>query len=241
MAMPERTSSDRVFALIEAGDVTALRAVLAEDPSAAEARRADGPSALLWACYQGESEALATLLEANPRLDVYEAAALGRTDALRAELDRDPGLAVAFAPDGFTALGLASFFGNRDAVELLLARGARVNDASRNRMRVAPLHSALAGSDSTIAELLVGAGADVNAVQADGYTPLHEAAQNGDQAMAERLVHAGADLQALLDDGSTPADSARKAGHPALAAWLDGLSGEPQAPRSADKPLVRGR
>jgi ankyrin repeat protein len=223
MAMPERTPSDRVFALIEAGDVTALRAVLADDPSAAEARRADGPSALLWACYQGASEALAALLEANPRLDVYEAAALGRTDALRAELDRDPGLAIAFAPDGFTALGLASFFGHRVAVEMLLARGARVSDASRNRMRVTPLHSALAGSDPAIAELLLAAGADVNAVQADGYTPLHEAAQNGERDMAERLVAAGANPGARLDDGSTPADSARRAGHRALANWLDGL------------------
>ena len=215
--------ADRVFALIEAGEVGALRALLALVPSAAEARRADGLSAVLWARYRDEMQAVAALLEANPRLDVFEAAAVGRTDVLRAELDRDPTLAVAFSPDGFTALGLASFFANREGVELLLARGAQVNDASRNAMRVAPLHSALAGSDATIAELLVAAGADVNAVQADGYTPLHEAAQNGDQAMAERLLAAGADPLALLDDGSTPADSARRTGHQALASWLDGL------------------
>jgi ankyrin repeat protein len=222
------TAAERVFSLIEAGDVAALRALLAEDPSAAAARRADGLSAVLWARYQDELEAVSALLEANPRLDVFEAAAVGRTDVLRAALDRNPKLAVEFAPDGFTALGLASFFGHREAVKLLLDRGARVNDASRNQMRVAPIHSALAGSDSAIADLLLNAGADVNAVQADGYTPLHEAAQNGDQAMAERLVGAGADPRARLDDGSTtPADSARRAGHGPLAAWLDGLSTQP--------------
>jgi ankyrin repeat protein len=172
-------------------------------------------------------EAVSVLLEADPGLDIFEAAAMGRTDVLRAELDRNPGLAVAFAPDGFTALGLACFFGHREAVKLLLDRGAQVNDASRNRMRVAPLHSALAGSDSAIADLLLAAGADVNAVQADGYTPLHEAAQNGDHAMVERLVGAGADPQARLDDGSTPAASARRAGHGPLAEWLDGLSNQP--------------
>ena len=216
-------TAERVFSLIEAGDAGPLRALLADHPAAAEARRADGMSALLWALYNNEPEAVSVLLEANPRLDVFEAAALGRTDALRAELDRDPDLAVGISPDGFTALGLACFFGNREGAELLLARGARVNDASRNRMRVAPLHSALAGNDTTIAELLLAAGADVNAVQADGYTPLHEAAQNGDRAIAERLVAAGADPQARLDDGSTPADSARRSGHEAMASWLEGL------------------
>lgn len=219
--------AERVFSLIEAGDVATLRALLADDPSAAEARRADGMSALLWARYQDEMEAASALLDADPRLDVFEAAALGRNQALRGELERDPELSIAFSPDGFTALGLASFFGNREGVEVLLSRGARVNDASRNRMRVAPLHSALAGSDTTIAEHLLAAGADVNAVQADGYTPLHEAAQNGDQAMAERLVAIGADPRARLDDGSTPADSARRAGHGPLAEWLDGLSTQP--------------
>ncbi|RPH33323.1 MAG: ankyrin repeat domain-containing protein, partial [Chloroflexi bacterium] len=159
----------------------------------------------------------------NPPLDAYEAAATGRTDALRAELARDPAVATAFAPDGFTALGLASFFGHLEAARLLIAARARVNDASRNAMRVAPLHSALAGGHAEIANLLLEAGADVNTVQADGYTPLHEAAQNGDQAMAERLVAAGADPRARLDDGATPAESARRAGHDALGAWLHEL------------------
>lgn len=216
--------SATVFELIEAGDVVGLRELLARDPAAAGARREDGTSAVLAARYQFELDAVAALLAAEPPLDIYDAAAVGETDALRAELARDPELAVAFAPDGFTALGLACFFGHRSAAEALLAAGARVNDASRNPMRVAPLHSALAGGHAEIVELLLAAGAEVNAVQADGYTPLHEAAQNGDQAMAERLVAIGADPQARLDDGSTPADSARAAGHVALAEWLDRLA-----------------
>jgi ankyrin repeat protein len=91
-------------------------------------------------------------------------------------------------------------------------------------MRVAPLHSALAGGHAEIVEVLLAAGADVNAVQADGYTPLHEAAQNGDTATSKRLVAAGADTTARLDNGLTPAGSARRAGHVALADWLDTLT-----------------
>jgi ankyrin repeat protein len=214
-----------VFELIEAGDVDGLRELLARDPAAAGARREDGTSAILVARYQFELDAVAVLLEAGAPLDIFDAAAVGQTDVVRAELARDPKLAVAFAPDGFTALGLASFFGHRDAAEVLLEAGAQVDDASRNPMKVAPLHSALAGGHAEIAELLVAAGADVNAVQADGFTPLHEVAQNGDQPLAERLIVAGADPKARLDDGSTPADSARGAGHDALADWLESRAG----------------
>jgi uncharacterized protein len=215
--------TDRVFELIDAGDVAGLRDLLASDPAAAASRRADGTSAVLWARYKFELDAVEALLEANPQLDAFEAAGIGQTDALQAELARDPAVATAFAPDGFTALGLASFFGHLEAARVLIAAGAHVNDASRNDMRVTPVHSALAGGHPEIAELLLQAGADVNAAQADGYTPLHEAAQNGDQAMAERLLAAGANPRAQLDDGSTPADSARQAGHAALADRLDSL------------------
>jgi ankyrin repeat protein len=216
--------AQRVFELIEAGDVGGLRALLAADPSLAASRREDGTSAILWARYRFELDAVEALLAAGPQLDAFEAAAIGRTAELRTALDEDPGVATAFAPDGFTALGLASFFGHLEAAELLVAAGARVNDASRNPMRVAPLHSALAGGHAEIVEVLLAAGADVNAVQADGYTPLHEAAQNGDTAMSRRLVAAGADPTARLDNGLTPAGSARQAGHVALADWLDTLT-----------------
>jgi len=215
------TTATRVFDLIEAEDGEGLRALLADDPAAAGAHRADGLSAVRFARYQFALDALDVLLAAEPHLDVFDAAAAGQTDALRAVLDADPSTATAFATDGFTALGQAAFFGHLDGAELLLARGARVNDPSRNPMRVIPLHSSLAGGHDAIAERLIAAGSNVNAVQADGYTPLHEVAQNGNRAMAERLLAAGADPRARLDSGATPADSARRAGHAALADYLD--------------------
>src|SRR5207302_4805426 len=92
----------------------------------------------------GESERGGELLAGDPVLDVFEAAALGRTKRLRELLDKDPSLANAWAGDGFQPLGLASFFGHTDAVRVLVERGAEVNSASRNRMKVMPLHSAAA-------------------------------------------------------------------------------------------------
>jgi len=139
-----------LFAAIADGDVERVQALVAAHPEAAAIRREDGVSAVLWARYQYELEVLDVLLAANPPLDVFEAAAIGHTEAVRAALARDPGLATAYAPDGFTALGLAAFFGHRDVAGLLIGAGAPINEPSRNLMHVAPLHSALAGRHEAI-------------------------------------------------------------------------------------------
>ncbi|HET7855871.1 MAG TPA: ankyrin repeat domain-containing protein, partial [Gaiellaceae bacterium] len=107
-------------------------------------------SELLQAVYQGDKARAEELLAADPELDVFEAAAVGRTERLRELLDADAGLANAWAEDGFQPLGLASFFGHVEAARLLVERGAEVNSASRNQMKVMPLHSAAATPDPEV-------------------------------------------------------------------------------------------
>src|SRR6266540_5996380 len=106
-------------------------------------------SDLLQAIYRGDRDE-AERLAADRELDVFEASALGRTERLRELLDTDPPLANAWADDGFQPLGLASFFGHVDAARLLVERGAEVNSASRNAMKVMPLHSAVAAGNSEV-------------------------------------------------------------------------------------------
>ena len=152
-------------------------------------------SDVLEAMYRGDREE-AERLASGRELDVFEASALGRTERLRELLDADPSLANAWADDGFQPLGLASFFGNADAARVLLDYGADVNSASRNQMKVMPLHSAAAAQDPDvryeIAKLLLEAGADPNARQQDEYTPLMAADQHGDPRLRELLVSHGA-------------------------------------------------
>ncbi len=124
-------------------------------------------SELLQAVYRGDQARVDELLAAGSPLDVFEAAAVGKTERLRELLDQDPSVANAWATDGFQPLGLASFFGHFDAVQLLVERGAEVNSASRNQMKVMPLHSAAA-------------------------TPLMAAEQHGDERLKELLVQHGA-------------------------------------------------
>jgi uncharacterized protein len=153
-------------------------------------------SELLQAIYRGDQARANELLAAKPELDVFEASAVGRAERLGELLDEDPSLANAWADDGFQPLGLASFFGHFEAARLLVERGAEVNSASRNDMKVMPLHSAAATGDREaryeLAKLLLEHGADPNARQQDKFTPLMEADQLGDDRLRELLVEHGA-------------------------------------------------
>jgi uncharacterized protein len=201
-----------VFELIDAADEDMLRDELERDPDLAGTRNADGLSPVLYALYNGKSELVEPLLDANPPLDVFDAAAVGRTRGLEELLDGEPGLVTSWSKDGFTPLHLAAFFGEEEAVKILLERGADVNVVSRNpNIVVTPLHSAAAGSHPGIVKLLLEAGADVNAAQDRGFTPLHSAANNDDRESAEALLAAGADPRLTTDDGKTAADIAGEA------------------------------
>jgi uncharacterized protein len=201
-----------VFELIDAADEDMLRDELERDPDLAGTRNADGLSPVLYALYNGKSELVEPLLDANPPLDVFDAAAVGRTRGLEELLDGEPGLVTSWSKDGFTPLHLAAFFGEEEAVKILLERGADVSVVSRNpKIVVTPLHSAAAGSHPGVVKLLLEAGADVNAAQDRGFTPLHSAANNDDRESAEALLAAGADPRLTTDDGKTAADIAGEA------------------------------
>ena len=151
-------------------------------------------SNLLQALYRGDRAKVDELLAADPTLDVFEAAAVGRTDTLRELLDEDPALANAFGDDGFHPLGLASFFGNIDAARLLLERGADVDGLSRNEhVQTAAIHAAAAaeGKDESmryeLVQLALEHGADPNLRQGGGFTAIDAARQNGDERVEDLL------------------------------------------------------
>ena len=150
------------------------------------------------------------------RLTIHEAAAMGVTSRLEQLLSEEPAAVNTWSSDGFQPLGLAAFFGRREAVELLLARGADVNMPARHQFHVAALHAALAGPEPEIAHVLVAAGADVNARQQGQVAPLHEAAANGRADLVRLLLEHGADPSAVDDQGRTATDYAREHSHTAV-------------------------
>ncbi len=211
-----------ILRAIRGGDSAQVREILERDPSAAGARDAAGVSAILLALYHRANEALDLLLHEDPELDVFEAAALGRTGQLRRALREDPSRVAARAGDGFTPLHLACFFGHLDAVDFLIDSGADVNVPADNESAVRPLHSAAAGGDADIVGLLLRDGASVNARQTGGHSALHAAAAAGNTMMTRRLLEHGADPDLADDDGRTPVDLAREGGHDDLLGLLEG-------------------
>jgi ankyrin repeat protein len=209
-----------LFDAIDKRDQNRLSRVVGESPRLAGARDADGVSAMLHARYRDNLAAVETLLRANPPIDVFDAAGLGRTGRLRDLIASDSGLVGAYSADGFTPLHLAAFFGQAEPTRVLIHAGADVNAVSRNEMKVQPLHSAAAARRDEVARLLIDAGADVNAKQRHGYTPLHAAAENGDVELVDMLLDHGAAIDAKTDDRKLAADYADEAGHPMLAKRL---------------------
>ena len=198
--------TEQLFEAIAAGDEDVVRELVEEQPGLAERRNEAGLSPVLHALYNGRADLAERLLNANPALDVFDAAATGRTRGMEELIDAEPQLARNWSADGFTPLHYAAFFGQQEAAKILLERGAEVEGVARTESsRGRPLHSAASGGHAAIVKLLLEAGADPNAAQDGGFTPLHSAAQNDDRESAEALLAAGADPWLASDDGKRPA------------------------------------
>jgi len=203
---------------IKTGDNNYLKEKLTEVPSLADSKTESGISLLQYAVYCRNTEAI-DLIKKHKKLDldIFEATSTGDNNTVEQLLADDPELLNTFSIDGFTLLGLASYFGHFQLVKLLLEKGADPNTPSNNQFKVAPIHSACSISNYEIAELLLINGANANAKQLHDYTPLHAAAHNGKTELARLLINYGADINAKTNDGKTPQSLALEIGFNELA------------------------
>ena len=213
--------SVKFFKAIQVGDKNMVKRLLRKTPDLILARDKGNLSPLMTAMYHHEFEIADIILERMVALTVYEAAATGKMAHLISNLARKPELVNAYSDDGFQPLGLAAYFGQKEAVEYLIKAGAELNSVSKNKMAVTPLQSAVAGRHSEITRLLIETGASPNVRERGGYTPLHTAAHNGDIEIARILIFGGADIEASSEKGETPLDMALAAGHSEVAELLN--------------------
>jgi uncharacterized protein len=208
-----------VFDMVAGNDLAGLEAALAANSALAVSRHASGASLVAWSAYMGNAAAIALVRPQLPTLDAYEAIILGDGAALEAAIAAGWD-ANRLAPDGFTALSLAAFFGNDAAFDRLLPLTDDIDRRAENGQQVSAIHAATARRNARMVEALLRAGANPDLAQQDGFTPLIAAAQHGDAVIAGLLVLFGADRELASSSGTTPAAEAQKAGHAWLAACL---------------------
>lgn len=183
---------------VNAGDVDALRRVIARVPDGLGDRLPDpdgrGPTLLHVAAGQGNAATLDALLR-------YPTMTLNET------------LNATYC--GMTPLYMAASSGNVDAVKALLRAGARTEtDAVAH-----PLHVAAEQARPDVLAALLADGAKPDAADANGATALHVAARKGNVAHVRLLADAGADLDARDALGRTPREVA--AGNAAVLEAMD--------------------
>ena len=157
-----------------------------------------GWSALHRAAVVSRDEAMCSLLlTKGAETDIFSAAALGKADRVRSELERNPALVGARASNDYTLLHIAAQTGNEELAELLLSKGAHVSAQSVPCVRA--IHLAARFGHSGLVEMLLGAGADVDAGADGGATPLLEASRGRHTEAAEVLLAHGASVSGEPD------------------------------------------
>lgn len=220
-----------------AGDLDAVRAILAADPYRVT-RRQDGKiTPLHRAAAEGHAEVVELLLRASAAPNtkdyggstpLHAAARSGHLESVRALLDHGAKPSP-MNEAGDTPLHEAARAGHLEVARLLLDHGANPNALSQ--CGGTPLHAAAGAGRLKEAELLLRCGALANArssAHSRPWTPWNEAEAAGDSAMADLLLHHGG-----ADKAAGPIDAQTAAGR--------GYDGRLEVLLDGDPALMHGR
>jgi uncharacterized protein len=128
-----------------------------------------------------------------------------------------PGIDIdALNAAGESALMLAALKGDLSGAQMLLDRGARINQPGWSA-----IHYAATGPEPLAVQLLLDRGADIDAASPNQTTPLMMAAQYGSEDSVTLLLKRGADAKRRNQKALSAADFARLAGREVLAKRLE--------------------
>ncbi len=208
------------FDVIRGGDLIRVQSLLDADPALASAKIENGVSAVMTAVYSGRGEIRELLLARGAKLELPDAAAVGRLGRVKEIVEKNAALAKSYSPDGFPVVALAAVFGQLDVVRYLAEKGADINAAATNGTGYSALTGAVASGHAAIAKWLLESGANANYRYGSGYSPLLTAAANGHLEIVKLLITHGADPQAHTDDGKTALALAEERKHAEVADHL---------------------
>ncbi|XP_063056524.1 CARD- and ANK-domain containing inflammasome adapter protein [Engraulis encrasicolus] len=161
-------------------------------------RDKEGRSALHWAAVQGEACVVKQLLaagaesraqEKEKKTPLHMAATEGHADAVTALLQLGKAKVEAKDMDGCTALHHAAAGGHTDAARALLSLAKNKTTVdSKNTWRRTPLHAASEQGHEAMVEMLLSAGAKINATDSNKDTALHCACRVGHLSTVQTLL-----------------------------------------------------
>eukprot|EP00933_Yihiella_yeosuensis_P059123 TRINITY_DN6004_c1_g2_i1.p1 TRINITY_DN6004_c1_g2~~TRINITY_DN6004_c1_g2_i1.p1 ORF type:complete len:1131 (-),score=249.58 TRINITY_DN6004_c1_g2_i1:561-3953(-) len=156
-------------------------------------------TSMIYACRDGSLASITGLLHYGKCECILEA-----IDAAEWEDEdlQEYGLKREDAPSG-TALMGATEVGETDIVEKLLEYSIDF-DAPHHQSAQTPLHAAAKKGRSEAAQLLIGAGANADALDGRGRVPLHWAAIGGHAQLVEIIIKQGVDVDYKDYEGLTP-------------------------------------
>ncbi len=125
----------------------------------------------------------------------------------------------ALGPDGETGLARAAVLGATEVARVLIDRGARVK-VRFARVNHTPLHVAAERGFLPLVNLLLDAGAEVDARDSNGFTPLIDAAEQGRTLVVRALLLAGAKVNQTNTTGRTALWLAASRGHEETVTYL---------------------
>ncbi len=140
-------------------------------------------------------EIVALLVKSGAAVDLFSAVALGDEDQVRQLLEQDPASANSRGHDGYPALHFAVGMNSPNIVALLKAGGdvdLRNQSENQGGLGATALHTAAFWGRYEIARMLIDAGADVSARNAQQDTPLDEATRMQNAKIAKLLREKGA-------------------------------------------------
>lgn len=206
--------------LIENDNLSAIIALLTQQPALATLATSYQTTPVLLACYYNKQAVANAIANFIPQMDIYDACALGKLEIVTAILAAKPSVMDQNCDSGFTPLGLGCYFAHEKIVKFLLEKGADVNISSKNGYNIFPIHSAALANHLSITQMLLAAGAYPNVCQKTGLTALHTAAQLGNIELIISLLEHGADVALKTEDGKIAADFAAEKGFHEIAAIL---------------------
>src|SRR4051812_11681639 len=112
-------SMEKLEEYIVNGDVDSLMDLLIQDPSLATQATTHQVSPIMLSCYYKKPQITEVLVNCVENISLFEAAAAGKFDTVAHLITTKPEEVNDYADDGFTALGLACYFGHYDVARYL--------------------------------------------------------------------------------------------------------------------------